>query len=101
MKKYQVSIFFSLVSITGIVYQNYRLAEMFNTSTGKTRALFGITEVSQLDVKVYLGLVSIISLIFAVLALWKKENRKLAWLSIGLSGVAIILLFIRFWKLMI
>ena len=101
MKKYQISILFSLVCICGIVFQNYRLAEMFNKSRGKNRALFGITELIQLDVKLYLGIVLVVSLVFGILAIRKAENKQLSILSIILSVIGIILLFIRLWPMMV
>ncbi len=101
MKKYHISIFLSLISICGIIIQNYRLAEIYLKAGGKTRALFGLTELIQLDVKMYLGLISIISLLFGILAIRKKENNLYSVFSICLSGVSITLIFVRFWKLML
>ena len=101
MKKYQISILISLVCICGIVFQNYRLAEMFNKSRGKNRALFGITELVELDVKLYLGIVLIVALIIGILAIRKAENRQFSILSIVLSVIGIILLFIRMWTMMV
>jgi len=101
MKKYQISILISLSCFLGIIYQNYRLAEMFKHSKGKTRALFGIIEFAQLDVKLYLGLALIVSLLLGILAFRKKEHRIFSILSIILSIITIILLFIRFWTFMV
>lgn len=101
MKKNQVSIIFSLSCILGIFFQNYRLAKLYDNSVGKTRALFGLTEIANLDIKVYLAFASLISLVFGILAIRNKENLKLAIISIALSSIAIILLFIRLCKFMI
>ena len=101
MKKYQISILISLVCICGIVFQNYRLAEMFNQSTGKNRALFGLTEIRQLDVKLYLGIVLIVALVFGILAIRKAENRQFSILSIVLSVIGIVLLFINLWRMLV
>lgn len=101
MKKYQISIILSLICICGIVFQNYRLAEMYNKSTGKNRALFGMTEILQLEVKLYLGIALIIGLTFGVLAIRKLENKSLSILSIILNVIGIIFLFVRFWTMMI
>ena len=97
MKKYQVSILISLFCICGIVFQNYRLAVMFNKSKGKNRALFGITELAQLDVKLYLGIFLVVALAFGIFAIRKTENRQFSILSIILSIIGIILLFVRLW----
>jgi hypothetical protein len=101
LKKNQISIFLSLISIFGIIIQNYRLAEMYLKVGGKTRALFGLREIIQLDVKLHLGIISIISLLFGILAFRREENKSFSVFSICLSGVSFTLLFIRFWKLMI
>lgn len=101
MKKYQISILISLVCICGIVFQNYRLAEMFKRSRGKNRALFGLTEFVQLDVKLYLGIVLIVALVFGILAIRETENRQFSILSILLSVIGIILLFVRFWTMLV
>ena len=101
MKKYQISIFLSIISICGIIFHNYKLAKIYLKVDGKTKALFGITELVHLDMKVYIGLVSLTSLTFGIIGLLKKENKLRSTLSICLSGISIILIFIRFWKLMI
>lgn len=101
MKKHEISILISLMCICGIVFQNYRLADMFNKSRGKNRALFGITELAQLEVKLYIGIVLIVGLVFGILAIRKAENIQLSILSIILSVSGIILLYTRLWPVMI
>lgn len=96
MKKYAfISLVLSLISISGNIFQNYRLAELYNKSTGKTRALFGLIELTQLYIKIYLGIVSIVALIFAIIAFRKNENRILTLLSIILSVISFTLLYVR------
>jgi len=97
MKRYLISIFISIACIASIIFENYRLAEMYNKSTGKTRALFGITEFLRLDIKLYIGVGLLMSFILGILAIRRNENRKLSILSIVLSVISIILLFIRLW----
>ncbi len=101
MRKYQISIIISIITISGIIFQNYRLVEMYNKSRGKNRAFFGFTEIAQLDVKFCLGLLCIISLVFGILAILKKENLKLSIISVGISLISIVLLLIRLWTYMI
>ena len=101
MKKYQVSILTSFLGICGIVFQNYRLAGMFTKARGKNRALFGLTELAQLDVKLYIGIVLIISLVFGILAIRNGENLRLSMLSIVLSLTGMVLLFIRLWTIFV
>ena len=91
----------SIISICGIIFHNYKLAKIYLKVGGKTRALFGITELVHLEMKIYMGLVSLISLTVGIIAFQKQENKLLSTLSIYLSGISIILIFIRLWKLMI
>ena len=101
MKKHQISIVISIVCIFGIVVYNYKLATLFDNSRGKDRALFGLTELANLDVKLYLGIVLIVALVFAILAIRKAENSKLSMLSIILSMLTISSLLVDWWQIMI
>jgi hypothetical protein len=101
MKKYQVSLLASFLCICGIVFQNYRLAEMYTKSRGKNRALFGLTELAQLDVKLYIGVVLSFSLVFGILAIRNGENPRLSTLSIVLSVTGMVLLFVRLWTIFV
>ncbi len=101
MKRYVISIFLSLISILGIIFQNYRLAVMYNESGGKNRALFGITEIAQYDIKLYLGIFLFVALLIGIIAIRRKENKIFSLLSIIVSLIGIILLFFRIWTIMI
>jgi hypothetical protein len=101
MRKYSISIGISIAGILGIVYENFRLAEMYTQSRGKNRALFGLIELAQYDVKLYLGMALMLNLIFAFQAFHKKENYTLSMLALILSGIGLILLFVRFWTLLV
>jgi hypothetical protein len=92
-----ISIAFSFISVALTLYQNYRLACMYELAQGKTKALFGITEIREMDKKVYIGIISIAALIIGYIALRKQENKKLAMTAIFLGVLSIALLFIRLW----
>jgi hypothetical protein len=98
MTKYsKYSSILSLISVLGIIYQNFRLREMFLKTHGKDRALFGITEIAQLDIKLYFGLISLISLILIIIAIRKKEVKKTLLAAIILNTISIVIIFVRLW----
>jgi len=74
---------------------------LFLASQGKTRAMFGLIEMNQLDRKVWLGILLLIAFIFGVIS--KKRQEKMTnWIfAIVISFVAFGLLFCRLWVSMI
>lgn len=98
MKKFSVvAIILGVLSIISIVYQNYRLAAMYGAAYGKTRALFGIRELIELDIKIFIGLFAIIGLAIGFIAIRKKENKFHSICAITINIIAICLLFVRIW----
>lgn len=91
------AIILGVLSIIGIVYQNYRLASMYRVAYGKTKALFGIRELSELDIKVYIGLIAVLGLVLGFIAIRKKENKFYSICAITINITAISLLFLRIW----
>lgn len=87
--------------IIGTVIQNYRLAEMYLNADGKTRALFGITELVELHIKFYLSFGVIIGLFFAWFAKQRKEKSRSIYVGVILNLLALCLLFIRIWRLIV
>ena len=90
-----------LVTILGVVYQNNRLANMYLESKGKTRALFGFTELNQLDIKVYLGLTILIGIVFWVIAWRKREHKTGLIISSIFLCAATSSLFMRLWTYLV
>ncbi len=71
------------------------------SSGRKTRALFGIIELSRLHIKLYFIPVALLSILLGVLALSKKENKVLTIISLIGCVIAVPFFFIRFWRFMI
>ena len=69
-------------------------------STGKTRALFGLSELKY-SYKYYLGILSLIGFIIAAIYLRKKENRLLVSIAMLISILAIIMSLFRIWRIFI
>jgi hypothetical protein len=90
-----------LLAIAWIFQQNNKLANMFLESRGKTRALFGIMELNQLDVKIYIGLIVFLGLILWFFGLRKRECKVRLIIAALLICSASLLLFIRLWTYMV
>lgn len=104
LKNYKYSILSILISIACVVYLillNYRLAQNYLQVDGKTRALYGIIELSWVVYKVYLIPFLILSAFFWNLAIRKKEARSFYVAAILVSVIAIALIFVRIWVWMV
>lgn len=91
----------SLCSIVSCIILNYDLAKLYIKASGKTKALFGIIELSRLDLKTWIFIAGLTALILSLVAIKRKENKKLYQFSFVISLIAMILVFIRIWKWMI
>jgi hypothetical protein len=100
--KYSIlSLISSNLCIVGLLIHNYNLSLAYLSSGGKTRALFGIIELSRLHIKLYFIPFAFLSIGFGVLAVKKKENKVWAAVSIIACLIAIVSFFIRYWRFMI
>jgi len=96
-----ISLLLAFASIICTIFLNYRLAKLYIAADGKTRALFGIVEISNYAYKIWVFIGGILALILAIIALKKKESKIIYRLSFLLSLITMLLVFIRFWKWMI
>jgi hypothetical protein len=86
--------------LIGLIIINHQIALRFLSADGKTRAWFGIIEMF-FNYKYLLIIPIVISSIFIVKGIKKKENKKIIIYSIILSITALICVFLRIWRLMI
>jgi len=91
----KISIVISLIGIYIAISVQYNLFEGFQNATGKTRALYGIQHLMQLDY-IYIG---IASFILSIISIFKKEKIKTIILTLSLSILSILLLVLEIWKL--
>ena len=77
------------VCIIGLLVFNYKLAQIYLSSTGKTRALFGLTELARLDGKSYLIPFIISAILFAAIEARKKETKIMVVVTMILSLLSI------------
>ncbi len=104
MKGYKYSILslvLSCICIVGLLIFNYNLSLTYLSSNGKTRALFGITQLTQIHIKLYFIPFALISIILGFLAVRKKETKGLVVFSIIGCIIAVVFFFIRLWTFMI
>lgn len=104
MKKYKfsvLSIILSTVCIIAVIIVNQKIANQYILSDGKTRALFGIIEITQFSYKYYFSILGLLSLIVGLLAIKEKEMKILFQIATFLSILSNISVFIQLWKVMI
>lgn len=93
-------IFVSFVCLIFSVKVNINTYQDFIRSTGKTRALFGLSELKY-SYKYYLGIISLIGFLISANYLRKKENILLLSIAMSISILAIIISFFRIWRIFI
>jgi len=91
----------SFICIIGLLIHNYNLAKIYFSGSGKNRALFGLTELNRLYVKMYFIPFALLAILFVILAWRKKENSSLLIGALLFLGISIFCFFYRFWLLMI
>lgn len=91
----------ALACTCAVTIQDYRLSRMYIRASGKTRALFGITELVQSYVKVYIGIVLLVSLLLLITGLSQKENKRYLLLAFITVFITAALLLMRMWRWMI
>ena len=96
-----LSLVSSSICMVGLLIFNYNLSLTYLSSGGKTRALFGIIELSRIHIKLYFIPFALLSIVFGVLAV--KKNGKKIWAVVSVIGclIAIVPFFIRYWRFMI
>ena len=101
MKSKLVPLSFSLtlVSVFLTLLINKWIADRYLIADGKTRALFGITELLSFGYQYYVAILGILSVILASSGIYHKQNRAILALLLGAG--AILLVFVRIWRLYI
>jgi hypothetical protein len=91
----RISILLSLITIFIGISIQYHLFIGYQTATGKTQALYGLSHLANLEY-VFIG---IASLLLSIISIFKKENLKTIILTLSLSILSIILIVLEVWKL--
>jgi hypothetical protein len=95
------SIALSLLSIAMTIIINIKIAKEYLRVDGKTKALFGIKELYQFGYQYYIALLGTISLILSLLSLGNDSMRVQKYAVILLGLFALIIVFVRVWRLFI
>jgi hypothetical protein len=93
-------IFLSLICLIFSVKVNINTYQDYMQSTGKTRALFGLSEL-KFSYRYYLGILSLIGFIISANYLRKKENPILLSIAMLISMLATSISFFRIWRIFI
>jgi apolipoprotein N-acyltransferase len=96
-----LSVVVSIICIVAIVIVNFKIAERYLVSDGKTQALFGIVLTLSFSYKYLLILLSFLAMYFAYLGKRKQELKQAVWLAFLLGIVSIILIFSPVWSLLV
>jgi hypothetical protein len=101
MKRYFLALSFllSTISIILTIGINICIAQAYEVAKGKTRALFGITELLVYGYQYDVCILGLAAFIFA--ALGKSPNKSKKIFAIGLSLMAVALVFVRCWQLFV
>jgi hypothetical protein len=94
-----ISIIVSIFSIIITIFINFKIAMAYLNSDGKTRGLFGIVELLQFGFQHYMAILGVGSLILAFSG--KNESKHLKKCAIIFSILAIVVVFVRIWRLFV
>jgi hypothetical protein len=97
-KKLLFSLVFSFVSLISTAWINISIARAYLRADGKTRALFGLTELITYGFKYWVVIPGMIALI---LSLSSRRRSLFRSFCIAFAIVSIILVFVRLWKLLV
>ena len=96
-----VIIILSSICLSVLLVTNYNIYIDYSNTSGKNRALFGLTLILKYDYKYYLGFITIIGFIVSLLIALKKNTKKLALIATVVSLIAVIFSYTEVWKIFI
>ena len=94
----KVAIICCSLGILYILWIEYAIYLDYMSTTGKTQALFGITELVSYGHKFYAVFAGFLGLILCIMGFRSKEKRNLKWMAFSLSLFTIGLPFLRVWQ---
>lgn len=89
----------STISITLTLVINYQITQKYLKASGKTKALFGITELIQFGHQYYVVSVGLLAASLAIYGSSITTSKK--YFAVLLSTIAIILVFLQIWKIFV
>lgn len=100
---FQRSLVAILLSLTGLILLgkiNLDIAHVYQMSHEKTRAVFGLLELSFVY-KYFAGIFGLVAIILTIFAYLKKEKKTWVKTAAVFSMMAFLVTFLKIWKLMI
>lgn len=97
-KLLDVSLVLSVISLTLTLIVNIRIAKEYLRVDGKTQALFGIKEVLQFGYQYYVAVPALLSVVLAMIGRGKGHKKYIA-IILGLT--ALLIVFLRMWRLFV
>jgi hypothetical protein len=91
----KISIVISIIGICIAISIQYNLFVGYQNATGKTRALYGIKYLMQINY-IFIG---ITSFVLSIISIFKKEKIKTIILTLSLSILSVLILVLEIWKL--
>ena len=83
------------------MYINYQIANSYLKAPGKTRALYGLTEMLSFGYQYYVVILGIVSFILAIMTFNKGDKKNKIISALLLSLFAISMVFARIWRVFI
>ncbi len=93
------SLLLSSITIFAVIYINSQIAVQFEKAAGKTRALFGLIEITY-NYKYYWAIGSIIAMALGVLSYKKSKRKSLPTLAIAIALLSSTLSSIKIWPML-
>ncbi|RAJ82281.1 hypothetical protein CLV59_104506 [Chitinophaga dinghuensis] len=94
----QLSFFLSALSIIATTWINIAIAQRYLHADGKTRALFGIIEMTY-GFQYGVAIAGIAALLLSLIG--KSGSQKLRIAAVVISILSVILVFLRMWRLFV
>jgi hypothetical protein len=96
-----VSLALSLISLVAVFYIDVEIATTYQHSDGKTKALFGIIEISRFSYKYLVVIPALLSIVLITIVIWKRKFSFLDMAILAIGLIAIIGTITSSWKLII
>ena len=96
-----ISIVLSIVCLIVIMKINLDIAIRYLSSDGKTKALFGIIEITNFYYKYYFIILSLIAITIAIIASTRREKRSMNRIAYFIGILSLTLIFVQLWRIMI
>ncbi|WP_407556738.1 hypothetical protein [Winogradskyella sp. 4-2091] len=94
-----IIVILSSISLIILIHINITMYQHYIRTTGKTRALFGLSEWLVYGYRHYYGIIPIIGFIVSLFLAYKIEIRKIALVAALISLVTIIFSIFSVWRL--